>query len=130
MNANSPDHHRRCSALRLLCSGASFLHDGLSSRRTPTKFEIMALAMRVILATRAARRLARSSARLGGNLRDRGCICGSLHHAMHDGRRATMIGAASTQATGSSFAGNANLTDGDLFLDHQMGALYRMRHFQ
>ena len=98
---------------------ASFLHDGLSSRATPTKFEIMVARNARHLATPASARLAQNPLLVSAeDLRD-----ARLHFADHcaichanDGGGQTMIGGGLyPKPPDLRLPETQNLTDGELF---------------
>jgi len=98
---------------------ASFLHDGLSARATPTKFEIMVARRARHLATPARARLAQNPLLVSAeDLRD-----ARLHFADHcaichanDGGGQTMIGSGLyPKPPDLRLPETQNLTDGELF---------------
>ena len=98
---------------------ASFLHDGLSARATPTKFEIMVARNARHLATPASARLAQNPLLVSAeDLRD-----ARLHFADHcaichanDGGGQTMIGGGLyPKPPDLRLPETQNLTDGELF---------------
>jgi mono/diheme cytochrome c family protein len=98
---------------------ASFLHDGLSSRATPTKFEIMLARNARHLATPASARLAQNPLLVSAeDLRD-----ARLHFADHcaichanDGGGQTMLGSGLyPKPPDLRLPETQNLTDGELF---------------